>query len=275
MPGDAIALAINVTTTAPNQPGYFTAFPAGHVAPEASLLNTDRGGQTRAASSITPISAAGLSVYSHSGGHVIIDVTGWFTGPSAGESADGLFVPADSPQRLVDTRTGDPLWPGGAIEVAGPCDRRVVDRREHDARRRPRVGLPHRARGATTVPETSTVNAGAKHQTAANLAIVPVSSSGIAVSSFGGADLVVDLAGWFVGSPVGAHHRRGTDERSAAGVHRRHERGIADRVLASGDPIIGADYQRAYPLPDGRTMWMFQDVLLRSRAGSRSSTTPG
>jgi hypothetical protein len=48
------------------------------------VLNTDRGGQTRAASSIAPISPGGLSVYSHSGGHVIVDVTGWFTGPVGG-----------------------------------------------------------------------------------------------------------------------------------------------------------------------------------------------
>jgi hypothetical protein len=44
--------------------------------------------------------------------------------------------------------------------------------------------------------------------------------------------------------------------------------------FASGDPIIGADYQRGLPAPDGRTLWMFQDVLLRSRAGATFATTP-
>ena len=275
VPGDAIALAINITTTAPNQPGYFTAFPAGTARPEASLLNTDRSGQTRAASSITPISPGGLSVYSHSGGHVIIDVTGWFTGPSAGESTDGLFVPTDSPQRLVDTRTGDPLWPGGAIEVAVPvtgASSIVVNTTLVDAHA---WGFLTAYAARTAVPETSTVNAGAKHQTAANLAIVPISPSGIAVSSFGGADLVVDLAGWFVGSPV-------SPSTGEAPKNVRPPVCIADTspaaltaFFASGDPLIGADYQRAYPLPDGRTLWMFQDVLLRSRAGATFAHNAG
>jgi hypothetical protein len=31
----------------------------------------------------------------------------------------------------------------------------------------------------------------------------------------------------------------------------------------------GADYQRAFALPDGRTLWVFQDVYIRTRTGSR------
>ena len=214
-------------------------------------------------------------MYSHSGGHVIIDVTGWFTGPSAAESTDGLFVPADSPQRLVDTRTGDPLWPGGAIEVPVPvtgASSIVVNTTLVDAHA---WGFLTAYAARTTVPDTSNVNAGAKHQTAANMAIVPVSPSGIAVSSFGGADLVVDLAGWFVGSPV-------APSTGEAPKNVRPPVCIADTsaasltaFFASGDPIIGADYQRAYPLPDGRTLWLFQDVLLRSRAGATFAHNAG
>lgn len=268
VPPDAIALAINVTTTAPNQPGFFTAYPAGSPRPEASLLNTDRADQTRAASTITPISADGLSVYSHSGGDLIVDVTGWFTGPSAEASTDGMFVAADSPQRLVDTRAGDPIWAGGAIEfpvaVSGASSV-VVNVTLVDAHA---WGFLTAYAARTGVPEVSTINAGAIHHTAANLAIVPISTSGIGVSSYGGGDLVVDLAGWFVGSPASP-----TTAEVPANV--RPPVCIADlgpdslnAFFASGDPVVGADYQRAYPLPDGRTLWMFQDVLLRSRAGS-------
>jgi hypothetical protein len=268
VPADAIALAINVTTTSPNQPGFFTAYAAGSPLPEASLLNTDRAGQTRAASSIAPVSSSGLSVYSHSGGNVIIDVTGWFTGPSAAESTDGLFVAADSPQRLIDTRAGDPIWPGGAIEVpvnVAGASSVVINMTLVDAHA---WGFLTAYAARTAVPEASNVNAGARRQTAANLAIVPISPSGLAVSSYGGADLVVDLSGWFVGSPV-------SPTTGDAPVNVRPPVCLADTspasltaFLASGDPIIGADYQRAYPLPDGRVLWMFQDVLLRSRSGS-------
>jgi hypothetical protein len=275
VPADAIALAINVTTTAPNQAGYFTAHPAHSARPEASLLNTDRAGQTRAASGIAPISADGLNVYSHSGGHVIVDVTGWFTGPSAPESTDGLFVAAESPQRLVDTRAADPIWPGGAIEFPVPvagASSVVVNVTLVGAHA---WGFLTAYAARTAAPEASTVNASARQQTAANLAIVPISPSGMGVSSYGGADLVVDLAGWFVGSPV-------SPTTGDAPENVRPPVCIPDTgpssltaFFASGDPIIGADYQRAYPLPDGRTLWMFQDVLLRSRAGSTFAHNAG
>ena len=35
----------------------------------------------------------------------------------------------------------------------------------------------------------------------------------------------------------------------------------------SGDPLIGADYQRPYPLPDGRVLWLFQDACLPTSGG--------
>jgi hypothetical protein len=34
-----------------------------------------------------------------------------------------------------------------------------------------------------------------------------------------------------------------------------------------GDPLIGADYQRAFPLPDGRVLWLFQDAVLPTAHG--------
>jgi hypothetical protein len=39
--------------------------------------------------------------------------------------------------------------------------------------------------------------------------------------------------------------------------------------FASGiGPVIGADYQRAFPLPDGRKLWVFQDALIRTPSGA-------
>lgn len=32
-------------------------------------------------------------------------------------------------------------------------------------------------------------------------------------------------------------------------------------------PLLGADYQRAYPLPDGRVLWLFQDAFLATGDG--------
>ncbi len=66
-------------------------------------------------------------MFVESGAHVIVDVTGYFTGPGDNLSSSGLFVPV-TPVRLMDTRTGQRgkkrLWPGGR----GPstCRRRTA-----------------------------------------------------------------------------------------------------------------------------------------------------
>ena len=73
-----------------------------------------------ASSVILPTSPAGLTITATGGGHLVVDLLGWFTGPGAAESDDGLFVPL-APTRLLDTRVDRPrLWPDGTIELANP-----------------------------------------------------------------------------------------------------------------------------------------------------------
>ena len=44
---------------------------------------------------------------------------------------------------------------------------------------------------------------------------------------------------------------------------------VLDRLFdAAPGNVIGADYQRATPLPDGRVFWMFQDAIVRSPDGA-------
>ena len=38
-------------------------------------------------------------------------------------------------------------------------------------------------------------------------------------------------------------------------------------VFDSGLPLVGADYQRAFPLPDGRVLWLFQDAFVDTPNG--------
>jgi hypothetical protein len=268
VPPDATALAVNVTTTDPNAPGYVTLHPWGTDLPEASSLNTDGADQTRAAAAIAPVEPDGLAVYAHAGGHVIVDVTGWFTGPSAGESSTGLFVPTPAPQRVIDTRTGDPVWDGGGVEIpvgmagasAVALNVTLVDAHAWG------FLTAHAAR--TPVPGTSTVNASRKGDTAANMALVPVSSAGVQVDADGGADLVADLAGWFVGDPVPPNTGPPANARPPVCARGTSVQDL-NAFFAAGDPIKGADYQRTYPLPDGRTLWLFQDVQVVSRGGTR------
>ena len=67
---------------------------------------------------ITAVGADGsVDVYSQSGGHLIVDVVGVFTGTGATVSSDGLFVPIE-PTRFLDTRPSGRLEPGWSTEVS-------------------------------------------------------------------------------------------------------------------------------------------------------------
>ena len=266
VPTDALALAVNITTTGPNAPGYVTVHPAGSRRPEASVLNTERWDQTRAAATIAPVGPEGLDLYVSGGGHVIVDVTGWFTGPSARPSDEGLFVPVD-PFRVLDTRTGDPLWPGGAAEIgvvagasAMALNLAVSNSPEWN------FVTAHPARGV--VPVTSSVNVNGGGDAAANFALVPQSTEGVAVVAHRRADVLADIAGWFTGPALAASGPPPRNERPPVCATDASPASIA--ALFRSDALFhGADYQRVTPLPDGRTLWMFQDVHVPTRHGPR------
>lgn len=204
VPADATALAVNVTAAGPNRPGYLTLHPAGETAPFASHLNTDRPAQTRAAAAIVPVSPEGLGLVVAMGGHVVVDVTGWFTGPSAPVSTDGLFV-GHSVARVLDTRSTTPptpIWPGGTLELdLGVASAFVVNL---TATRPLGNGYVTAYPAGTVRPHVSSVNVSPRSRTVANLAVVPASTRGLALYSPSGTHVVVDVVGWFLGAPVPA-----------------------------------------------------------------------
>ena len=117
IPADAVALAVNLTLTSTTGFDFVTVYAAGSVTPGTSVLNSDATGQTRAAGAIVPVSSSGMTLAVAFGSHVIVDVVGYFTGPSAATSGAGLFVPA-TPIRVLDTRTEGPrLYDRGAREI--------------------------------------------------------------------------------------------------------------------------------------------------------------
>ena len=205
---DATAMFVNVTSVGDPSPGYLSARPAGTRSRTTSFMNLDGTGQATAASLIVPVSASGFTIRSLTGGHVIVDLTGWFTGPSADDATNGLFRPL-APTRLLDTRVEDRrLHPGGTIEV--PIDEHspnggvasvVTNVTITDA---DRAGFVTAYAAGTARPPTSAVNPAFWNHTVANAAVTRVSERGLAYWSLAGTDLVVDLAGWFVGTPVAA-----------------------------------------------------------------------
>jgi uncharacterized protein YkwD len=206
VPADAIALALNITVTESTQPGFVTAFPAGTPMPTASALNLDWFDQTRAAGGIFGVSAQGITLFLSGGGHVVVDYSGYFTGPSASPSSDGLFSVVD-PVRLMDTRqtsplgVGVPIYPQGGVEL--PLSQRGsmaynVTSVDGDA------GFIRGYAAGTPQPDTSTLNPQGQGDIVANFAITQTSDHGLDFWSQPQTNLVVDLQGWFAGPSVTA-----------------------------------------------------------------------
>jgi uncharacterized protein YkwD len=206
VPADAVALALSVTITESSAPGFVTEFPAGRQMPTSSILNVDQANQTRAAAGIFPVSAAGVALYVSGGGHIVVDLFGYFTGPSAGSGTDGLFTAYD-PTRLLDTRSasplgnGVPLYPGGGVELAlqqgGAVAYNVTS--VNGA-----AGYVTAFPAGTTRPQTSTVNSVGGGDVVANFAITQVSTRGLGFYSQSQTHLVADLQGWFSGPSANA-----------------------------------------------------------------------
>ncbi|MEP7045366.1 MAG: hypothetical protein ABI949_01735 [Ilumatobacteraceae bacterium] len=210
IPADATAAALKVTVTDSIASGFWTVYPTGAQRPVVSNLNVSGAGSTIANQVIARLSAGHTTVFAQTGGNLVIDLVGWFTGASAAASDVGLFVPV-APSRLLDSRE-PPLGaiPGrnrtAEVPVAG------------------RFGLPATGIGAVVVnatatatlgqgffsvwpaqtyrPTTSSLNATHTGQTIANHVITPVSTAGLSIYTQNGAHLVVDLAGWYTGTEV-------------------------------------------------------------------------
>ncbi len=211
VPSDATAAALKVTVTDSNASGFWTVFPTGAGRPIVSNLNVVGTGTTIANQVLARLAGGSTTVFAQTGGHLVIDLVGFFTGNSAPASDVGLFVPV-TPQRLLDSRQ-PPLGalPGhnrtAQVPVAG------------------RANLPASGIGAVVVnatvtetvkdgffsiwpaqtyrPTASSLNATRAGQTIANHVITPVSSGGLAFYTQNGAHLIVDISGWYTGTELG------------------------------------------------------------------------
>ncbi len=217
VPASATAVVLNVTLVGSTNGGFLTVFAAGTTRPETSNVNTTSPGQTVANQVIVPVTAAGIDVFSDPGGHLLVDVAGYFTGASAPVSGDGLFVPI-TPTRFLDTRgVQNPLGahvrpsPGFTVEMgvvnrtavptgasAVVMNTTLVDAREAGF-------VTTYAAGSGSLPNVSTLNVAGSGSTVANHTITTVSSRGVAFFTSGGGHFVADVSGYFTGvakSPI-------------------------------------------------------------------------
>jgi hypothetical protein len=194
---------VSITAVGAWSPGFLTVHPSQAPRPEASVVNTDALNVTRASTVIVPVDAGGFIVHRSMITHVLVDVWGWFTGPSAPPSDTGLFVP-QAPVRVWDSRHSlDPVHPGGTIEKqVAPANAAavVVNTTAVDPTG---WGFLSVFAAGTTLPNVSSLNYQWRQPVAA-LTISRASTRGMSVYSFAGAHILVDVAGWFTGAPVPA-----------------------------------------------------------------------
>ena len=237
VPPDAAGVAVNVTFTETTAPGYFTVYGAG-ARPPVSTGNADAAGQTRAIFTVVP-TADKINVFSQSGAHVVVDLVGWFTGPSAVEATDGLLV-AQDPVRALDTRNaGAPVPALGTVDVAlggGGAVWANVTAVDVNA-----PGYVTAWPAGIARPSTSTVNATAARQIVANAAVVPLSDRGASVFVHPGGHVLIDVAGVFTGPPISTAPApidevigRSFGGRPVVATHRRDHVGARHKVLVLG-----------------------------------------
>jgi hypothetical protein len=203
------AVVLNVTATDAAAPGFVSAWPTGGARPLASVLNLPGAGATVPNLVVVPLGAGGrVSLFSQTGTHLVADVAGWFTADGGAAGTDGLFVPL-SPSRVLDTRASGiveagrsralPLGGAGGVPVAG-VGGVVLNVTGTDA---VAAGYVTVYPADTAAPLASNLNLPGAGATAANAVFAALGhGSAIRLFSQSGTHVVVDVAGYFLGTPV-------------------------------------------------------------------------
>lgn len=205
---DAEAVVLTVSVSGAIRNGSWWLSSMGVTRPVAS----GRLGESASNTVIARPTNGALKLSTDSGGFVVVTVSGWYTGRSASSGSDGLFV-AQAPMRLVDTTSAlDPLGVGVALHANWTLEAPVLGL----------AGVPATGVGAVVVvvatsntmgsgattayaagqarPATSHVLASRAGNRASVTLNVSVGDRGVAVFSAPGADVTVDVVGWFTGT---------------------------------------------------------------------------
>jgi hypothetical protein len=194
------AVAVNLTMTETSGAGFLTASPDG--SRSVSNVNVEHASSTRANFAIVPLDGSGrMRLFTMSGAHVVVDVAGWFTNGSAGNSGEGLFVPV-TPGRVLDTRSGAKPGAFATRRVAaaaalglGSGVGSVVA--SLTATETTGSGFLTAFPSGQGQPSTSNVNVEGAGQTVANAAIVGLAGGAFDLYTHQPAHLVADVSGYF------------------------------------------------------------------------------
>jgi arylsulfatase A-like enzyme len=211
MPGDVAAVVLNVTVTEATGDGFVTVFPCGTPRPVASNLNYAAGHDVANLVVARVGTDGAVCIFNVAATHLVVDVTGYFPGLDA-------FTALPSPARLLDSRadgvTLDGVSAGGGIIGAGTVASVQISGRAAIPASATSVVLNVTAVGPETAGYVTAYPCGTDRPTASNLnyvagqtvpnAVVARLSPDGTVCLFTSATvhLIVDVAGYFVGSSV-------------------------------------------------------------------------
>lgn len=214
---EAVAAVLKVTVAQATAGGYWTVYPAGGALPNASNINANDPGDTVPNQVITQVTDGQFTIYSEAGGHVIVDLLGYFTSPTAALGTTGEFHPI-SPDRWLDMRTGTALAPrlvhaNRTVEVGLrssadlPADKlgtvgSVV--MNLTVTQSTTGGYFTAIPGGTNLPDQSSSNVNRRGQTFANHTITQVSARGFDIYTEHGGYMIADITGYFTGTPTTA-----------------------------------------------------------------------
>jgi len=204
------AAVVNVTVVGPAKPGFWTLWPTGQARPNASQLNVDDyiatfGGALAVPNLVTvPVVNGGISVYSSAGGHVVVDLVGYYTpntNSSPPSASSGRLQTRPAPIRIYDSRNSTVMIAGEVrtISVPDSIDNLAVVLSVTV------IGL---GEGFWQVfpsgngkPDSSNLNSSSIGSISANQVITSVNQNGqVDIFSSGGGHVIVDLVGSFTGS---------------------------------------------------------------------------
>lgn len=224
VPGDASAVAVQLTAAEGASVGYVSAVPTGATLGLTSNINLDTPGEAIANLAVVPIGADGsITVYTQAATHAIVDLVGWWV-PADGDVASAGRYVGVGPNRILDTRpdsriawNGDRPAPGSvvALQVTGrggvPVAGVAAVALNVTVTQSAGPGYVQVAPAASLVPgASSTANVNGAGQTIAAATIVPVDANGqVAIYVQAGAHLVIDVNGWFTDA---------TGERTSSGL---------------------------------------------------------
>jgi hypothetical protein len=198
---------VTVTATDVVRSGFWTVWPGTSALPLASVLNTSPG-DTVGNTTFVPVAADGtVSVFSQSGGQLVVDVVGWVTDSSAPASTAGRLAVLSQPVRIVDTRFGlGDDRPGADTSTAVTA--------------KGAAGIPADAAGllfnlttvgpdsdgyvtvfpaGAAVPPTSTANPTPARDPAATAVMTGLGAGTLELYTKSSVDVVLDAWGWLTG----------------------------------------------------------------------------